>query len=109
MRDRWSLQKEEKKNGTETDHGPPSPRTRHAYPCSRSTRTRHRPAAVTRNHHRPRLSRDTIVARPARLVVAAPYRAAAHALRAGAPNGDQIVLNPIKYFYLDKCRLRHAR
>ena len=73
-----------KENGTETDDGP-SPRTAHVYPCSRSTITRHRPVAVARNPHRPRLSRDTIVARPARRVVAAPYRAAAHALRAGAP------------------------
>lgn len=74
-----------KENGTETDQGPPSPRTTHAYPCFQSTITRHRPAAVARNLHRPRLSRDTIVARPAHPVVAAPYRAAAHELRAGAP------------------------
>src|SRR5713101_355808 len=85
MRDRWSLQKEKMKNETETDYGPPSPRTTHAYPYSRSTTTRHRPVAVARNPHRPRLPPDTIVARPARLVVAAPYQAAAHALRVGAP------------------------
>jgi hypothetical protein len=85
MRDRWSLQNEEKKNETETDPWPPSPRTRNAYLCSRSTIIRHRPAAVARNPHRPRLSRDTIVARPARLVVAVPYPVAVHALRAGVP------------------------